>query len=68
MMSQFQNLLNQIRVWPRAMQWSFWAATLTISFLVWDSTIADLSTKWSVQADGYETQIAEINKPTTLTS
>jgi len=68
MIRQFENILNQIRTWPRAMQWSFWAATLTIGFLVWDSTIADLSAKWSVQADSYEAQIAEINRPTTLTS
>ena len=50
------------------MQWAFWATSITVAFLVWDTTIADIGAKWSAKADSIERQIAEINQPILLTS
>jgi hypothetical protein len=50
------------------MQWAFWAGMLTIAFLVWDATIANIGAQWSAKANQIEMQIAEINKPIFLTS
>ena len=50
------------------MQWAFWATSIPIAFLVWDTSIADLGAKWSAKADTIERRIAEINQPILLTS
>jgi len=68
MIPRFHNFLEQVARWPRAMQWTFWAASLTIAFLVWDTTIADLGAKWSAKAESIERQIAEVNRPILLTT
>ena len=67
MIQSVQNFLDQIATWSRAMQWAFWAATFTILFLVWDSTIAELGDSWSAQIDAKEVQLEELRRPTTLT-
>jgi hypothetical protein len=63
-----QNALNQVSTWSRAMQWAFWAGTLTIAFLIWDATIAEMGVDWSTQVATKERQIKEIQLPTTFTS
>ena len=68
MIPRFRTFIDQVASWPRAMQWAFWATTITIAFLVWDTTIADLGAKWSAKADTLERQIAEINQPILITS
>ncbi len=50
------------------MQWAFWAGILTVAFLVWDATIANVGANWSAQANQIEMQIAEVNKPIFLTA
>ena len=50
------------------MQWAFWTAVITIAFLVWDATIAQLGANWSAKADEIELQIQEVNTPILLTS
>jgi len=67
-MRSIQRLLEQISTWSRAMQWAFWAGALTVAFLIWDATIAELGAQWSAAAASKETQIAELRRPTTLTS
>tara|TARA_B100000959_G_scaffold285536_1_gene360600 strand:+ start:161 stop:745 length:585 start_codon:yes stop_codon:yes gene_type:complete len=64
-MSEF---LGQVQTWPRAMQWAFWATVITISFLIWDSTVAELGASWSAKADEIELQIKEVNTPILFTS
>ena len=68
MIPRLRTFLDQVATWPRAMQWAFWATSITIAFLVWDSTIADLSATWSARADTIERQITEINQPVLLSS
>ena len=68
MSNSLRTLLETVNTWSRAMQWAFWAGVLTIAFLVWDSTVAELGASWTTQADAIELQIEEVNKPTTLTS
>ncbi len=68
MIPRLKNFLDQVATWPRAMQWAFWATSITVAFLVWDTTIADIGAKWSAKADSIERQIAEINQPILLTS
>ena len=68
MIPRFKTFLDQVATWPRAMQWAFWATSITIAFLVWDTAIADLGAKWSARADTIERHIAEINQPILLTS
>ena len=63
-----QNALNQVSTWSRAMQWAFWAGTLTIAFLIWDATIAEMGVDWSTQVATKERQIKEIQLPTKFTS
>ena len=60
--------LARVNTWSRAMQWAFWAGVITISFLVWDATIAELGASWSAKADVIELQIQEVNTPILLTS
>lgn len=60
--------LANVKTWSRAMQWAFWAAVITIAFLVWDTTIAQLGANWSATADEIELQIQEVNTPILLTS
>ena len=60
--------LANVKTWSRAMQWAFWAAVITIAFLVWDATIAQLGANWSATADEIELQIQEVNTPILLTS
>jgi hypothetical protein len=68
MILRLRTFLDQVATWPRAMQWAFWATSITIAFLVWDTTIADIGAKWSARADTIERQISEINQPILLTS
>ena len=68
MIPRLKNFLDQVATWPRAMQWAFWATSITVAFLVWDTTIADIGAKWSAKADSIERQIAEVNQPILLTS
>jgi hypothetical protein len=68
MMHRVQNILDVVSSWSRAVQWAFWAAMATIAFLVWDATIAELGSNWSAQVEAKEQQIAELQRPTTLTS
>ena len=68
MIPRLKNFLYQVATWPRAMQWAFWATTITVAFLVWDTTVADIGAKWSAKADSIERQIAEVNQPILLTS
>jgi len=63
-----QNFLDQLSSWSRAMQWSFWAGLLTIAFLVWDSTVAQIGTDWSSQVSNKEQQLIYLQRPTTFTS
>jgi len=65
MIPRLKNFLDQVATWPRAMQWAFWATSITVAFLVWDTTIADIGAKWSAKADSIERQIAEVNQPMT---
>ena len=60
--------LASVNTWSRAMQWAFWTAVITIAFLVWDATIAQLGANWSATADEIELQIQEVNTPILLTS
>lgn len=66
--NQLTTLLAQISSWSRAMQWAFWAGILTIAFLVWDATIANIGAQWSAKANQIEMQITEVNKPVFLTA
>lgn len=68
MIPQIRTFLDRVRSWPRAIQWAFWATSITACFLLWDTTIADLGAKWSAKADTLERQITEINQPILLTS
>ena len=68
MSNQFQLLLERISTWSRAMQWAFWAGVLTMTFLVWDATIADIGAQWSAKAVAIEMQIQKVNRPLVLTS
>lgn len=68
MIPRIQTFLERVAAWPRAMQWAFWATSLTIGFLVWDTTIADLGAQWSAKADTIERQVAEVNQPILLTT
>jgi|MDTC01.3.fsa_nt_gb hypothetical protein len=63
-----QRILDQVSTWSRAMQWSFWAGTFTILFLIWDATIAEMGLDWSAQVATKERQIKEIQLPTTFTT
>jgi hypothetical protein len=65
---QFQELLDRIAAFPRAIQWAIWATIGTIVFLMWDATIAQVAADWSSKADTIEMQIREVNKPARLTS
>ncbi len=60
--------MGHVRSWSRAMQWAFWTAVITISFLIWDSTVAELGSSWSARADEIELQIKEVNTPILFTS
>ena len=68
MMQRVQLMLNQVNTWSRAMQWAFWAAIVTIAFLLWDATVAELGADWEAQVQTKEKQLAELQRPTTLTS
>lgn len=68
MIPRMQTFLEKVTSWPRSMQWAFWASSLTIAFLVWDTTVAELGAKWSAQADTIERQVAEVNQPILLTT
>ena len=68
MSNLFQQLLAQVSAWSRAMQWAFWAGVLTVAFLAWDASIANIGADWSAQVAKIEMQIKEINKPVILTS
>jgi hypothetical protein len=68
MMQRMQLMLNQVNTWSRAMQWAFWAAIVTIAFLLWDATVAELGADWEAQVQTKEKQLAELQRPTTLTS
>ncbi|MCH2147344.1 MAG: hypothetical protein MK073_05970 [Phycisphaerales bacterium] len=68
MSHRLSDFLDTVSTWSRAMQWAFWAAVLTVAFLVWDSTVAEIGANWSAKADSIESQIAEINRPNNLTS
>ncbi|MBC8202547.1 MAG: hypothetical protein H8E91_01845 [Planctomycetes bacterium] len=68
MHQQFQELLDRIAAFPRAIQWAIWAAVGTIAFLMWDASIAEIAADWSSKADTIEMQIREVNKPTRLTA
>ena len=61
-------MLDQVNAWSRAMQWAFWAAIVTIAFLLWDATVAELGADWEAQVQTKEKQLAELQRPTTLTS
>ena len=67
-MLSIERFLSQISTWSRAMQWAFWAGTFTLAFLVWDTTVAELSATWAAEAEQKEVQIEELRRPTTLTS
>lgn len=67
-MQAIERFLQQISHWSRAMQWAFWASVLTLAFLVWDSTIAELAATWTAQAEQKEIQIKELQRPSILTS
>ena len=67
-MQGLQSLLQQVSIWPRAMQWAFWAAICTLAFLFWDSTVAVLGDDWAAQVAKKERQINELNLPTSLSS
>ncbi len=67
-MQGIERFFNQISTWSRAMQWAFWAASFTVAFLIWDSTIAELGANWSSQVEQKELQLLELKQPTTLTS
>ena len=60
--------LVRVSTWSRAMQWAFWAGVITIAFLVWDSSVAELGASWSSRADEIELQIKEVNTPILITS
>lgn len=68
MKRQFQEILDRISAFPRAMQWATWAAVGTIAFLIWDSTIANVAADWTSRANTIEMQIREVNTPVVLTS
>ena len=68
MANNLQEFLSKMSTWPRAMQWAFWAAVVTICFLIWDATAADLNAKWSDESEQIERYIAEVNKPFRITS
>jgi len=68
MIPRLKTFLEKVATWPRAMQWAFWATTITGAFLVWDTTVANLGAQWTSRADTIERQIAEINQPILLTS
>lgn len=68
MIPRIHTFLERVATWPRAMQWAFWATAITIAFLVWDTTIADLEAKWSAEAETIERQVTEINQPILLTT
>ncbi|MDP7005365.1 MAG: hypothetical protein QF718_04050 [Phycisphaerales bacterium] len=68
MTKNLQEFLSRITSWPRAMQWAFWAAVITIGFLIWDSTVADLNEIWSDESAQIELHITEVNKPVHITS
>ena len=67
-MQRVQLMLDQVNAWSRAMQWAFWAAIVTIAFLLWDATVAKLGADWEAQVQTKEKQLAELQRPTTLTS
>ena len=68
MIPRIQTFFEKVATWPRAMQWVFWATSLTLAFFVWDTTIADLGAKWSAKADTIKRQVAEANQPILLTT
>jgi len=68
MMQRMQHMLDHISTWSRAIQWAFWAAIVTIAFLLWDATVAELGADWNAQVQTKEKQLAELQRPTTLTS
>lgn len=63
-----QEFFLKVATWPRAMQWAFWAIFVTIGFLLWDSTVADVSANWSAKASTIEQKIAEVNTPVHINS
>ncbi|MGY8757343.1 MAG: hypothetical protein ACKVLC_08215 [Phycisphaerales bacterium] len=68
MANRLHQLVDTVSMWPRAMRWAFCAVVATTTFLIWDATIASLGASWSSQVVTLEQQIAELKKPTTLTS
>ncbi len=68
MTQYFQDLLDRISSFPRAIQWAIWAAICTFAFLLWDATIADVAAGWAAKSDTIEMQINEVNKPIVLKS
>ena len=67
-MQSIERLLQQLSTWSRAMQWAFWAAAFTLTFLVWDATVAELGSTWAAEVEQKENQIKELERPTTFTS
>ena len=68
MTNKITQFVERVTQWPRAMQWAFWATVATFAFLVWDSTIATVGADWASQVHAMEDKIAELKKPTTMTS
>ena len=46
-----KDIMRRLERLPRAIQWLAWTALFTIAFLVWDSSIAPISLRWSADAD-----------------
>ena len=64
----FQDIVNRVAAWPRAIQWAFWAVILTVAFMAWDASIATVAATWANRADEVERHVADVDQAIVLTS
>ncbi|MDP6602439.1 MAG: hypothetical protein QGH76_09115 [Phycisphaerales bacterium] len=64
----FKDIVNRVAALPRAIQWAFWAAVLTLGFLIWDASIATIAATWASRADEVGRQVADVDQAIVLTS
>src|SRR5690554_1920825 len=60
MNEQAQQLWQQYRALPRALQWALAAAVVLVLFLFWDSFIRPIGDEWSMQADRIQANVRKV--------
>lgn len=60
MSEQAQQLWQQYRAFPRAIQWALAAAVVLLLFLFWDSFIRSIGDEWSLQADRIQADVRKV--------